>query len=41
MDVSTAMAGAGPAFMALALEGITDGAMAMGLPRAEAQLMAA
>lgn len=41
MDVSTALAGSGPAFMALALEGITDGAVAMGMPRAEAQLAAA
>lgn len=41
MDVSTALAGSGPAFLALALEGIADGAVAMGMPRAEAQLMAA
>ncbi|KAL2004278.1 hypothetical protein VTN02DRAFT_4003 [Thermoascus thermophilus] len=41
MDVSTALAGSGPAFMALALEGIADGAVAMGMPRAEAQIMAA
>ena len=41
MDVSTALCGSGPAFMALVLEAIADGAVAMGLPRAEAQLMAA
>jgi pyrroline-5-carboxylate reductase len=40
MDVCTALAGSGPAFVALVLEGLTDGAVAMGLPRAEAQLMA-
>lgn len=41
MDVSTALCGSGPAFMALVLESIADGAVAMGLPRAEAQIMAA
>lgn len=41
MDVSTALAGSGPGFMALVLEGMADGAVAMGMPRAEAQLMAA
>lgn len=41
MDVSTALCGSGPAFFALILEAIADGAVAMGLPRAEAQLMAA
>ena len=40
-DASTALCGSGPAFFALILEAITDGAVAMGLPRAEAQLMAA
>jgi pyrroline-5-carboxylate reductase len=40
MDVCTALAGSGPAFAALVLEGLADGAVAMGLPRAEAQLMA-
>lgn len=40
MDVCTALAGSGPAFVALVIEGLTDGAVAMGLPRAEAQLMA-
>ena len=41
LDVSTALCGSGPAFMALVLEAIADGAVAMGLPRAEAQVMAA
>ena len=41
MDASTALCGSGPAFFALILEAIADGAVAMGLPRAEAQLMAA
>ena len=41
MDASTALCGAGPAFFALMLEAMADGAVAMGLPRAEAQLMAA
>ncbi|KAJ9308194.1 hypothetical protein DTO217A2_2435 [Paecilomyces variotii] len=41
MDACTALAGSSPALLALALEGIADGAVAMGIPRAEAQLMAA
>lgn len=41
MDASTALCGSGPAFFALMLEAMADGAVAMGLPRAEAQLMAA
>lgn len=41
MDASTALCGSGPAFMALVLESLADGGVAMGLPRAEAQLMAA
>ena len=41
MDVSTALCGSGPAFFALVLEAAADGAVAMGLPRAEAQMMAA
>lgn len=41
MDASTALCGSGPAFMALVLEAAADGAVAMGIPRAEAQLMAA
>jgi pyrroline-5-carboxylate reductase len=41
MDVCTALCGSGPAFVALFLEALADGAVAMGLPRAEAQLMAA
>lgn len=41
MDVCTALCGSGPATFALVLEAMADGAVAMGLPRAEAQLMAA
>jgi pyrroline-5-carboxylate reductase len=41
MDASTALCGSGPAFFALILEAAIDGAVAMGLPRAEAQVMAA
>lgn len=41
MDVSTALCGAGPAFFALVLEAMADGAVAMGLPRDEAREMAA
>ncbi|PGH09041.1 pyrroline-5-carboxylate reductase [Helicocarpus griseus UAMH5409] len=41
MDVSTSLAGSGPAFVALVMEAMADGAVAMGLPRAEAQMMAA
>jgi len=41
MDVATALCGSGPAFFALILEAAADGAVAMGLPRAEAQMMAA
>ncbi|KAF2465787.1 pyrroline-5-carboxylate reductase [Lindgomyces ingoldianus] len=41
MDASTALCGSGPAFFALMLEAVADGAVAMGLPRAEAQMMAA
>ena len=41
MDASTALCGSGPAFFALVLEAMADGAVAMGLPRAEAQVMAA
>lgn len=41
MDACTSLAGSGPGFMALVLEGLADGGVAMGLPRAEAQLMAA
>ena len=41
MDVSTALCGSGPAFFAIMLEAAIDGAVAMGLPRAEAQRMAA
>ncbi|KAI6277057.1 Pyrroline-5-carboxylate reductase [Pyricularia oryzae] len=41
MDASTALCGSGPAFFALMLEAAVDGAVAMGLPRAEALRMAA
>lgn len=41
MDVCTSLCGSGPAFFALMLEAAIDGAVAMGLPRAEAQRMAA
>lgn len=41
MDASTALCGSGPAMFALMLEAAIDGAVAMGLPRAEAQRMAA
>lgn len=41
MDASTALCGSGPAFMALVLEALSDGGVAMGLPRQESQLMAA
>ncbi len=40
MDASTALCDSGPAFFALMLEATVDGAVAMGLPRAEAQRMA-
>ncbi|KAI8954578.1 pyrroline-5-carboxylate reductase dimerization-domain-containing protein [Xylaria longipes] len=41
MNASTALCASGPAFFALVLEAAIDGAVAMGLPRAEAQRMAA
>lgn len=41
MDACTALCGSGPAFYALMLEAMSDGAVMMGLPRAEAQMMAA
>ncbi|EEH35793.1 pyrroline-5-carboxylate reductase [Paracoccidioides lutzii Pb01] len=41
MDVCTSLAGSGPAFAALIMEAMADGAVSMGLPRAEAQMMAA
>ena len=41
MDVSTALCGSGPAFMALVMESLIAGAVSMGLPRDQAQQMAA
>ncbi|KAI6087526.1 pyrroline-5-carboxylate reductase [Hypoxylon rubiginosum] len=41
MDASTALAGSSPAFFALMLEAAVDGAVSLGLPRDEAQKMAA
>ncbi|WVR08999.1 pyrroline-5-carboxylate reductase [Kwoniella sp. DSM 27419] len=40
-DACTALAGSGPAFVALVLESMTDGGVMMGLPRAEALELAA
>jgi pyrroline-5-carboxylate reductase len=40
-DACTAVAGSGPAFVALVLEAMTDGAVMMGLPRSEAVEIAA
>ncbi|KAH6661297.1 pyrroline-5-carboxylate reductase [Truncatella angustata] len=41
MDASTALVGSAPGFFSLVLEAAIDGAVAMGLPRAEATRMAA
>ncbi|KAI0115797.1 pyrroline-5-carboxylate reductase dimerization-domain-containing protein [Nemania sp. FL0031] len=41
MNASTALCASGPAYFALVMEAAIDGAVAMGLPRAEAQRMAA
>lgn len=40
MDASTALVGSAPAMFALVLEAAVDGAVAMGIPRPEAQKMA-
>lgn len=40
-DACTALAGSGPAFVALVLEAMVDGGVMMGLPRAEALELAA
>ena len=40
-DTCTALAGSGPAFVALVLEAMADGGVMMGLPRAEALELAA
>ena len=41
MDACTALCGSGPAFVALFLESLVAGGIAMGLPREEAYTMAA
>ncbi|KAI9755868.1 MAG: delta 1-pyrroline-5-carboxylate reductase [Lichina confinis] len=41
MDACTALCGSGPAFFAMMLEAIVDGAVAMGVRRTDAQVMAA
>jgi len=41
MDACTALCGSGPAFMALVMDAMADGGVAMGIPRKEAQIMAA
>jgi pyrroline-5-carboxylate reductase len=41
MDAATALCGSGPAFCATVLESLADGAVAMGIPRADANMMAA
>lgn len=41
MDASTALCGSGPAFVALMMDALADGGVAMGIPRKEAQIMAA
>ena len=41
IDAATALCGSGPAFMAVILESMTDGGVMMGIPRAQAQLLAA
>lgn len=40
-DACTALAGSGPAFVALVLEAMVDGGVMMGLPRTEALELAA
>lgn len=40
MDACTSLAGSGPGFAALVIEGLAEGGVAMGIPRPEAQLMA-
>ena len=41
IDAATAMCGSGPAFMAVILESMTDGGVMMGIPRAQAEVLAA
>lgn len=40
-DAATALAGSGPAFVALVLEAMADGGVMMGLPRSESLELAA
>jgi pyrroline-5-carboxylate reductase len=41
IDAATALCGSGPAFMAVILESVTDGGVMMGIPRAQAEELAA
>lgn len=41
IDACTALCGSGPAFVALMIEALSDGGVAMGIPRREANAMAA
>jgi pyrroline-5-carboxylate reductase len=41
IDACTALCGSGPAFVALMIEALADGGVAMGIPRQEANIMAA
>lgn len=41
LDAATALCGSAPAFMAIVLEALADGGVAMGITRADAQMMAA
>ncbi|KZZ88146.1 pyrroline-5-carboxylate reductase [Ascosphaera apis ARSEF 7405] len=41
MDAATSLGGSGPALAALCMEGLADGGVAMGIPRVQANQMAA